>query len=413
METLEAVPVTSHIIGESHAIHHTLSNIRKVQKANCASILVTGETGTGKELIAREIHSGSSRNNRPFIPVNCSAIPLSLAESSLFGHVSGAFTGANTNRKGYFELADKGTLFFDEVGDMPIEIQVKLLRVLESGSFLPVGGHREKSVDVRVIAATNENIHKKISMGGFRNDLFFRLARFTIEAPPLRERKEDIPLLTTYFIQELSSRMNINQPSVSINAMSKLLAYHFAGNVRELKNIIERAMILKDGNEIQSNHLIFDYPVERTDKQLFQHEKNDGVLKTVRMFGGHAPGNTRITLPVDLSELLIIKGALTQMGGDIISASKLLKISPSEIKEIIKGMDRGLSTRYDLTDENKIISHIMLNGSINNTECRDILNVELNRASYLLKKLNRKGVLHREKGGRWSRYVILSEQDNI
>jgi DNA-binding NtrC family response regulator/sugar lactone lactonase YvrE len=244
-------------VGKSKTIETILNEVRMLQNAGTTSVLITGESGTGKELIARAIHFGSERSKGPFITVNCSAIPHELAESILFGHVRGSFTGANTDRKGCFELANGGNLFLDEVGEMPIELQPKLLRVLDNGYFTPVGGAREKHVDVRIIAATNANLQTRIVEGQFRDDLYFRLARFTINVPPLREHKEDIQLLVDHFLRMFATEKVIENPSISREALSILEAYHYPGNVREMKNIIEHALILSGRSAIKPEHLRF------------------------------------------------------------------------------------------------------------------------------------------------------------
>ena len=244
-------------IGKSGTIAAILNEVRKLQNVGATSVLILGESGTGKELIARAIHFGSARAKGAFIPVNCSTIPKELAESTLFGHVRGAFTGANQSRKGHFELASGGTLFLDEIGDMPLELQPKLLRVLEEGCFTPLGGTAEKRVDVRILAATNQDLPKKIAAGNFREDLYFRLARFPVTVPPLRERKEDIPLLVEHFLRTFGAEMGIEHPKISVESLDSLKAYHFPGNVRELKNIIEHALILSGRDEILLQHLHF------------------------------------------------------------------------------------------------------------------------------------------------------------
>ncbi len=269
-------------IGQSRTIEAILNEVHQLQGTETTSVLITGESGTGKELIARAIHFGGRRAKGPFVPLNCSAIPGELAESAIFGHTRGAFTGANTARKGYFELADGGTLFLDEIGDMPLALQAKLLRVLEDGYITPLGGTHEKHVDVRVLAATNVDLQLKIAAGTFREDLYFRLDRFTVTVPPLRERKEDIPLLATHFLKMFAAEMGIGRPgnpesrkagkpdnglplttSLSPEALEALMNYHFPGNIRELKNIIERALILSRGSEIQLEHLHFIKVSER------------------------------------------------------------------------------------------------------------------------------------------------------
>ena len=244
-------------IGKSKTIERILDDVRQLQAVGATSVLISGESGTGKELIARAIHFGGTRAGGPFIPLNCSAIPHELADSTLFGHLKGAFTGANSDRKGYFELASGGTLFLDEIGDLPLDLQAKLLRVLEDGFFTPVGGTQPKQADVRVVVATNVALQEKIAEGTFRDDLYYRLARFPVEVPPLRERKEDIPLLANHFLEMFAAEMKVEQPALTPEALMAMEAYHFPGNVRELKNIIEHALIKSRGQAIQPVHLNF------------------------------------------------------------------------------------------------------------------------------------------------------------
>ena len=223
-------------VGRSRAVARILEDVRRLQDTGRTSVLITGESGTGKELIARAIHFGGARARKLFVPVNCSAIPGELAESSFFGHERGAFTGAHHRRKGYFELADGGTLFLDEIGDMPLELQAKLLRVLETGSVMPLGGSQEKQLDVRILAATNQDLAALIAAGRFREDLFFRLTGFTVTVPPLRERREDIAMLAGHFLQLFAVEMGKKPAAMSQEALEALVSYDFPGNVRELKN---------------------------------------------------------------------------------------------------------------------------------------------------------------------------------
>jgi DNA-binding NtrC family response regulator len=216
-----------------------------------ASVLISGESGTGKELVAQTIHQLSQRNGQPFVPLNCAAIPDTLLESELFGHEKGAFTGAITRRQGAFELANRGTLFLDEIAEMTPATQAKLLRVLQERTFRTLGGQREQSVDIRVVAATNVDPPEAVRQGKLREDLFYRLNVFAIRLPPLRERKEDIPLLTQSFIREFSSRNNKSVGDVSDQAMEILQRYHWPGNVRELRNVMERATIVCRSELIQ------------------------------------------------------------------------------------------------------------------------------------------------------------------
>jgi DNA-binding NtrC family response regulator len=247
----------SAFIGKSQTIIKILDDIHSVQQVKKTNILILGESGTGKELIARAIHFGGVRAKGPFIAVNCAAIPSELAESILFGHVRGAFTGAVNDRKGYFELATGGTLFLDEMGEMPGSLQAKLLRTLENGTFISVGSYQEKQVDVRVIAATNANLATKITAGEFRQDLYFRLAGYTIHLPPLRERREDIPLLIEHLLSRLALEMGRPQATLTPSAAAALANYSFPGNVRELRNILEHALISSDNTAIQLQHLRF------------------------------------------------------------------------------------------------------------------------------------------------------------
>jgi DNA-binding NtrC family response regulator len=242
-------------VGRSKTVGTILASVQRLRDFSTTSVLITGESGTGKELIARAIHFGSTRADQPFVPVNCSAVPAELAESLFFGHRRGAFTGADRDRKGYFELAHRGTLFLDEIGDMPLALQAKLLRVLENGSFLGVGADREQHSNVRVVAATNVDLAQKIDDGRFREDLYYRLARFIVRTPPLRERLEDLPLLVEHFLRVLAAEMSRRPPAMSARAMDRLREHDFPGNVRELKNIIERALIESGGAPIGPEHL--------------------------------------------------------------------------------------------------------------------------------------------------------------
>ncbi len=297
-------------IGESTTIKKIFEDVKLMQENVGTSVLITGETGNGKELIARAIHYGSPRHDGPFVPINCNAIPGELVESTLFGHECGAFTGANTERAGCFELANEGTLFLDEIGDMPLDAQGKLLRVLEDGEVWRVGAQRGKRVDVRVVAATNADLSLRIDDRRFRQDLFFRLARFTVAVPPLRDRRDDIPLLTEHFLTTLAAEMGRKAPELGQDILDRLLDYDFPGNVRELKNVIERALIESRGSEIQPGHLHF-LPSPAT---------------------GRAAGDAELAhaLPFDLddavskAESLVLDLALEKAGGNLTEAVRLL-----------------------------------------------------------------------------------------
>ncbi|MGZ6249830.1 MAG: sigma-54 interaction domain-containing protein, partial [Syntrophales bacterium] len=219
------------------------------------NVLILGESGTGKELVARAIHENSPRKNMPFAVINCGGVPESLLESELFGYVKGAFTGAYGDKPGLFEIARGGTIFLDEIGDLPPLLQVKLLRVVQEKTFRRVGGTEEKKVDVRIISATNKNLEEKVKDGSFREDLFFRLNVIPINIPPLRERKEDIPVLTKYFIEKCSQEFGKEVRTISSYALELLMKYPFPGNVRELENIIERSVALETSNIILPENL--------------------------------------------------------------------------------------------------------------------------------------------------------------
>ena len=248
------------LFGNSDAMQDIHTIIHQLRNNDTTPVLITGETGVGKELVARAIHSGSPRASGPFVALNCGAIPYELAESVFFGHVRGAFTSAIADQMGYFERANGGTLFLDEVGDMPIETQVKLLRALDESVITPIGATESKKVDSRVIAATNVGLLAKAEAGLFRPDLYHRLSSMIIWIPPLRDRREDILPITEYYLSEFAAEMRVPTPSLSPETMAALEGYAFRGNVRELMNIIENALIVSEGAAIQPKHLRFRSP---------------------------------------------------------------------------------------------------------------------------------------------------------
>jgi DNA-binding NtrC family response regulator len=248
------------IVGKSMAMKDVLRQVESVAQTN-SSVIITGESGTGKELVARAIHANSPRKFYPFVSVHCGALSESLLESELFGHEKGAFTGAMYNRKGRFEMADSGTIFLDEIATISTKMQVELLRVLETKSFMRVGGNKEITSDFRVICATNKDLKSLVEKGIFREDLFYRLNVVNIEIPPLRERKEDIPLLVEHFIQKYCLSMNKPPVTIDVAALNRLQEFNFPGNIRELENMIERAIVIGNGKRITLKDLPEDKAV--------------------------------------------------------------------------------------------------------------------------------------------------------
>ncbi|HMB95160.1 MAG TPA: sigma-54 dependent transcriptional regulator [Tepidisphaeraceae bacterium] len=301
-------------VGASRTIDKIIQEIRRMQNFNSINVLITGESGTGKELVARAIHFGSGRAKGPFVAVNCVAIPSELAESMLFGHVRGAFTGATMDRKGFFEMAHGGTLFLDEIGDMPAHLQAKLLRVLEDGKITPLGASREKEVDVRIVAATNADLQAQIAGGDFRQDLYFRLAQFPVHLPPLRERPDDIPLLACHFVRMFAAEMGAVAPQIDPAARKMLGQHSFPGNVRELKNIIERALIESGGTVIQPMHIhLTSAPIPLPPREAITENAED------------------LPLNLEAAENLLIKRALAETGGNIAEAARRLGINRTRI----------------------------------------------------------------------------------
>ena len=264
------------IIGKSNAMQRVYDLILQVANTD-ATVLITGETGTGKELVAHSIHHNSKRKNCPFVVINCSALPESLLESELFGHEEGAFTGATKQRIGKFEYADTGTVFFDEMGNLPLSMQTKLLRLLQEKSFERIGGNQTIKVDVRVIAATNKDLNKLSQEGGFREDLYYRLNVIPIKLPPLNERREDIPLLVTHFIEKYNKAFKKDIKSISQNALNIMMSYHWPGNVRELENLTERAVIMAKSHIINEVDILIPNQKQRMEglKEMFDGRITD------------------------------------------------------------------------------------------------------------------------------------------
>jgi transcriptional regulator with GAF, ATPase, and Fis domain len=324
------------IVGHSAALQKVLEQIQLVA-GTTATVLILGESGTGKELIARAVHERSPRKERPFIKVNCAAIPEKLFESEFFGHVKGAFTGADKDRVGRIQLADGGTLFLDEIAEIPIALQAKLLQVLQEQQFERVGETRSREVDVRIIAATNRDLEKEIEAGNFRSDLFYRLSVFPIKSPPLRERREDVPLLAAHFLKMCAKKMNLPAPKLTKGHVEHLQAYDWPGNVRELQNAIERAAIFAQTGTLHFDFLSLEAP------------KPDAPTKTVPS----TPTPNAKLDPTILTEAELkrreresIIAALAQANGKISGprgAAEFLGMKPTTLASRIKAL--GLKSR--------------------------------------------------------------------
>ena len=303
------------IIGESTTMRGLLSLIKKVAPTD-STVLILGESGTGKELVASSIHDNSDRKNQPFIKLNCAAIPEELLESELFGHEKGAFTGATKFKPGKFDMANGGTLFLDEIGDMPYNLQAKVLRILQEQEFYRVGGSRTIKVDVRIIASTNKNLEKMVQEGTFREDLFYRLNVFTLHLPPLRERKEDIPLLVEYFLQNAPKKVDISSV-----ALQMLVAFSWPGNIRELQNTIESASVIAEDGYIE--------PAQLPGKITGAFNNMDD---TDFKMPAHIPLDERLR---EIEKSMIIE-ALRKTGGVQVRATELLGINQRSLWHRIK-----------------------------------------------------------------------------
>jgi len=319
--TEEVAPMKREVIAESAAMRDVLSFVRKVASSEATTILLEGENGTGKDLIAKTLHDESPRQAEPFIPINCAAIPETLLESELFGYEKGAFTDARAQKRGLFELADKGTLFLDEIGEIPLTLQAKLLRVLEEQSFRRLGGLKDILVDLRFVAATNKNLREAVKEGAFRQDLYFRLNVIQIVIPPLRERQKDIPPLVEFFIEHYNRKFKRRIEGVSRGALDLLLAHDWPGNVRELRNALERAMILEESSLIGAASL--PIAISHSDAK-------------------HAPApEPQVEIPdsglslVD-NERQLLARALEKTGGNQTQAARLLRITRDTLRYKMK-----------------------------------------------------------------------------
>lgn len=318
----EKYGITS-IIGRSKKIEEIFNIIKKVAQSGANSVLILGESGTGKELIARALHYESKRAIWPFVAINCSAIPSNLLESELYGHEKGAFTDAKERKIGLFEKAHKGTLFLDEIGDMSYDLQTKLLRTLEERKIRRIGSNSDISIDIQLIAATNQDLSKLVDEGKFRKDLYYRLKVIEIYVPPLRERKEDIIPLAKYFMHQYNRKLNKHFIGFEKSAEEALVNYSFPGNVRELKNIIEKILILEDDKFIKLEHL----PQEVRQMEV---KANDGIYNMEFVY------NIGLDNYIKKQEIFFIKDALKRCGGNKSEAAKLLKVDRSTLRYKIK-----------------------------------------------------------------------------
>ncbi|MFZ5947269.1 MAG: sigma-54-dependent transcriptional regulator [Stygiobacter sp.] len=315
---LEENELTREFFGKSSKIQRIVASVEKLAKSGDTTILLEGESGTGKEVFAKYIHQKSPRANAPFITINCATIPRELAESELFGHEKGAFTGASSKTKlGKFELADGGTILLDEIGELSLDLQVKLLRVLQEKKFYRLGGEKEVSVNVRVLAATNRNLEEEVSKGTFREDLFYRLNVAKITIPPLRERKEDIVYIAYSFLNEFSQKFNKHVHGIDQSGIEILKSYKWKGNVRELRNVMERVMLLAEEEELNDNHF------------AFLMENKAGVETEEEKFILQIP-QKGIKIDVVLKALILKTLKITN--GNQVKASKILGLSRSKLR---------------------------------------------------------------------------------
>lgn len=323
----------ANIVGESEKMLSLLELIEKVAESD-STVLIQGESGTGKELVARAIHDLSCRKNKNFVPVNCAAIPDDLLESELFGHVKGSFTGAVANRIGRFEMADKGSIFLDEIGDMKGNLQVKLLRVLQNKEVEPVGGMQTRKIDSRIIAATNQNLETMVEEKTFREDLFYRLSVIPIIIPPLRERREDIPLLVNTFVKRISTEKKRDVQGVDSEAMAALCSYSWPGNIRELENLVERLIIIKGSGIIT----LSDLPEKIVGKAKEMEKEKVKAAETAFTF---PKSGMCFNTALEEFENQLIQEAMTKSNGNKKMAAQLLNLKRTTFIEKLKKKNFG------------------------------------------------------------------------
>ncbi len=321
------------IVGVSPAMEKLKQTIRTVASTQ-STILIYGESGTGKELVARAVHVCSPRAGEPFVSINCGAFPETLLESELFGYVKGAFTGANQNKRGLFEVADQGTIFLDEISEMTLTMQVKLLRVLQERCIRPVGGTNEIAIDVRVIAATNRDLDKQVADGSFREDLYYRLSVIPVQVPALRERREDIPLLVSHFLKKYAPSAGKSILRVSMGSLEALWGYDWPGNVRQLENTVERAVALETTDELH-----VELPAEKPKARAAAAGVGFGGAAGLSSAGGLLPEDMDMEKYVADIEKSLLQSALNQSNGVQTRAADLLKISYRSFRHLVKKYD--------------------------------------------------------------------------
>lgn len=327
--------------GELHGLVGASPQMRKIFQLienishSSSNVLIQGESGTGKELVARAVHQKSPRANGPFVVINCSALAENLLESELFGHVKGSFTGAIRDKRGLFQAAADGTIFLDEIGEVSSPVQVKLLRVLQSGEVRPVGSLQDEHVDVRVIAATNRDLHEAMRQNRFREDLFYRLNVIGVVLPPLRDRKEDIPGLAYHFLKQYAERTGKAVTSIAVDAMQSLTDYRWVGNVRELENVIERAVVLATGETLVAR----DLPPRILREVFYEGEGQEGVYDLLKL--PYREAKEKVLLQFNQQ---YIGGLLKRSEGNISVASQLAGMDRNNFKKIIKKFDINAAT---------------------------------------------------------------------
>ncbi len=323
------------IVGSSPVLRRIIDQARAVAETS-ATVLITGESGTGKEMLARFIHNMSPRARAPFIACNIAALPESLVESELFGHEKGAFTGANTRREGRFELADSGTLFLDEIGELTPTMQVKLLRVLQERQFERLGGKQLITVDIRVIAATNRNLEEMVDAGQFRADLYYRLNIVNLELPPLRERPDDIPILATHFAAKASAKHNKPAPAFTPALLERLTAYRWPGNIRELENVIERAVVISNSTILDEN-LLPDKVLSQAN--TVQNTPQKSAVPQLELVNGILPPDLSFETAITNFKRQLVRQALRECNGSRSEAAHRLKISRQYLHRLINELN--------------------------------------------------------------------------